>query len=281
MLVQPAPVPEPLTLTGVRGPLRSPFRYPGGKNWLAPVIVEWLRHAGRPSVLVEPFVGGRGVGLAVAAEDLADRVRMVELDADVAAVWTLLTCGAAEQLAERIEGLDFSAETVSAVLASTPDNPLDRPFRTIVWNRVSHGGRMTHRAGIPSAGERGRGLSSRWYPSTLAARVRSIAGYAERLDFDHVDGMDAVAAYVNDPKTVLFIDPPTAPEGAAPSGQAPTSTPAANWTTRSCSPWQLGRWHGWSSPTMTTRQSAASPPKPASTSSRSSCRQPITHGARN
>ena len=40
-------------------PQRSPFRYPGGKTWLVPLVRQWLRSLPRrPALLVEPFAGG-------------------------------------------------------------------------------------------------------------------------------------------------------------------------------------------------------------------------------
>ncbi len=78
-------------------PQRSPFRYPGGKTWLVPQIRSWLNsQPKRPSLFVEPFVGGGIVGLTVAFEGLADRVLMVELDEQVASVWKALLGGDAE-----------------------------------------------------------------------------------------------------------------------------------------------------------------------------------------
>jgi DNA adenine methylase len=53
-------------------PLRSPFRYPGGKTWLVPRIRRWLASLpSKPDEFVEPFTGGGIVGLTVAFEDLA------------------------------------------------------------------------------------------------------------------------------------------------------------------------------------------------------------------
>ena len=69
-------------------PQRSPFRYPGGKTWLVPYIRSWLKSLKtRPTLFVEPFAGGGIVSLTVAAENLAERGLMVELDGQVAAVW--------------------------------------------------------------------------------------------------------------------------------------------------------------------------------------------------
>src|SRR5713226_20657 len=77
-------------------PQLSPFRYPGGKTWLVPYIRHWLspllRQQNnltpiRPAEFIEPFAGGGIISLTVAAENLANRITMVEIDEDVAAVW--------------------------------------------------------------------------------------------------------------------------------------------------------------------------------------------------
>lgn len=45
-------------------PQRSPFRYPGGKTWLAPRIRAWLAQRTAPPVeFIEPFAGGAIVSL--------------------------------------------------------------------------------------------------------------------------------------------------------------------------------------------------------------------------
>src|SRR5438105_7684130 len=69
-------------------PQRSPFRYPGGKTWLVPYVRQWLRSRDpKTEELIEPFAGGAIVGLTVAFERLAESVRLIEKDEDVAAVW--------------------------------------------------------------------------------------------------------------------------------------------------------------------------------------------------
>src|SRR5450759_3330658 len=81
----------------------SPFRYPGGKSGLRSKIIKWLNNLGhRPQPFVAPFAGGASVGLAVAELDLADHVTLVELDQDVAAVWTVILNGSADTLANRV-----------------------------------------------------------------------------------------------------------------------------------------------------------------------------------
>src|SRR3712207_6731593 len=60
---------------------RSPFRYPGGKNWLVSYVEHWLAtKRERPTAFIEPFAGGGSVSLAVACAGLVESVVMVELD---------------------------------------------------------------------------------------------------------------------------------------------------------------------------------------------------------
>src|SRR5579872_7505730 len=88
-------------------PQRSPFRYPGGKTWLVPRLRQWLTgRRARPRLLVEPFAGGGILSLTTAFEQLAERVLMVELDDQVAAVWQTILHGDAPWLAERILRFD-------------------------------------------------------------------------------------------------------------------------------------------------------------------------------
>jgi DNA adenine methylase len=134
----------PLTATIVNVasiPQRSPFRYPGGKTWLVPHIRLWLRSRGRPvRELIEPFAGGAIVGLTAAFEGLAEKVILVELDPDVASVWSTILNGGARWLAERIARFELSPPNVKAALAAPCRSVRERAFATVLRNRVQRGG---------------------------------------------------------------------------------------------------------------------------------------------
>src|SRR5689334_14089734 len=108
-------------------PQRSPFRYPGGKTWLIPRIRQWLK---QPAVeFIEPFAGGGSVSLAVAAEQLAHHVTMVERDEQVAAVWqTIIEDGDGAWLAERVSSFDLTHDSLRAILAEEPAATRERAF---------------------------------------------------------------------------------------------------------------------------------------------------------
>lgn len=190
-------------------PLRSPFRYPGGKTWLVPRIRQWLVNLPtKPEIFFEPFAGGGIVGLSVAFENLAERVILVELDHEVAAVWETIVNGNGEWLAEKIEKFGFSHETVDEVLESTNLTIQEQAFQTIIKNRVNRGGILAPGAGKVKRGENGKGLASRWYPETLGRRIRKIHKIRERLTFIEGDGLEEIRKNLQEPETAYFIDPP-------------------------------------------------------------------------
>lgn len=190
-------------------PMRSPFRYPGGKTWLVPYLRSWLlSKKQKPSELVEPFAGGGIVALTAAFEGLANHVTMVELDEGVAAVWRAILGGHAEELADRIVGFDLSPETVRKVLGSPAHSLMDRAFATILKNRVNRGGILAPGASLVKNGENGRGLSSRWYPETLKKRILGISSISNRITFVESDGMEVLRENARLLGAVFFIDPP-------------------------------------------------------------------------
>ncbi len=190
-------------------PQRSPFRYPGGKTWLVPLVRKWLHQLPfRPKLFVEPFAGGGITGLTVAFEELADRVLLVELDQDVARVWEVILERSGNRLARRIEDFQFNPESVVACLSSKARSKLDSAFQTILRNRVQHGGILAPGASLMKEGENGKGLGSRWYPETLGRRIRAINAISNRIDFLQGDGLMCLRQNVEKKNSVFFIDPP-------------------------------------------------------------------------
>ncbi len=198
---------KPVNVASV--PQRSPFRYPGGKTWLIPYIREWLqaRHK-RPSRLIEPFAGGAIISLTVAFERLAKHVVFAELDSNVAAVWRVVLNGRADWLAKQILNFDLSPDAVARVLNRSSDDVREKAFHTILRNRVQRGGIMADGAGLIKEGENGRGLKSRWYPETLARRIREINRLKDRLTFVEGDGFKLIEEHKADRDVAFYIDPP-------------------------------------------------------------------------
>lgn len=192
-------------------PQRSPFRYPGGKTWLVPRVRRWLRSLpSRPQKFIEPFAGGAIAGLTVAFENLADAVVLVEKDEQVAAVWkTIITAqGGAEWLANEIVNFKLTPESAKSLLASHPTSARKLAFKTVVQNRVSHGGILADGAGVIKHGENGKGILSRWYPATLKKRILDISKVRKQITFIQGNAFEVLKQYLDKPNTAIFVDPP-------------------------------------------------------------------------
>jgi DNA adenine methylase len=187
----------------------SPFRYPGGKTWLVPHVREWLLNGvSKPNTFIEPFAGGGIVGLTVAQEGLAEAVVFAEKDRAVAAVWQTMLHRNAGWLAREILQFKVSRESVILRLATPARSRRELAFQTILRNRVQRGGILAPGASLMLNGENGRGVASRWYPETLAERVRVVNAMSQRIEFRHGDAFEIINEYVGDSSVAWFIDPP-------------------------------------------------------------------------
>jgi DNA adenine methylase len=190
-------------------PQRSPFRYPGGKTWLVPYLRDWLRHQKpKPARLIEPFAGGAIASLTAGFESLVRHVIFAELDERVAAVWQVVLSGQADWLAQRILDFEVTVENVRLLLDREPGSLRERAFQTMVRNRVQRGGILAPGAGLVKTGENGRGMKSRWYPATLARRIREIHAIRDRFTFLRGDAFQLIKEHRDDKSAVFYVDPP-------------------------------------------------------------------------
>ena len=202
-----SPVGKPVNVSSV--PQRSPFRYPGGKTWLVPTARRWMESLDRPRLLLEPFAGGASIGLLGGFEDYFDHVCLVEYSPDVASVWlTALNAQDSEWLQRRILSFDLTRESAIAELNVKARSTKRLAFQTILRNRVQHGGIMAPGAGLIKGGENGKGITSRWYPETLARRIRDITERRDRFSVIQGDAFVEMQKRLDDPGVAMFIDPP-------------------------------------------------------------------------
>jgi DNA adenine methylase len=186
----------------------SPFRYPGGKTWFIPQIIKWMRSLHlTPEVFIEPFVGGGIVSLTVANENLADHVIMVEIDEEIAAVWKTIFYGDADWLINRIISFDMTIDNVNQILAIDYITDEEKAFKTIIKNRTFHGGILAKGSGLIKYGENGKGISSRWYPKTIAKRINHIKRLRDKITFLQANGMEIIKNNLAN-GCIFFMDPP-------------------------------------------------------------------------
>lgn len=187
----------------------SPFRYPGGKTWLVPTISAWLRRKGLSlNTMVDPFAGGGSVPLGILSEGLVEEIVLGELDPDVSAVWKCVFSPRRDALAEKITKFVLSRESVVRELNRSPKSEVEHAFQVILRNRTFRGGILAPGASLMKDGENGRGVASRWYPETLAKRLRSLAFLSPAVKFVQGDAFSLIAEYRSRKDVVFFVDPP-------------------------------------------------------------------------
>jgi len=189
-------------------PQRSPFRYPGGKTWLIPIVRRWLKQTNDNKNLIEPFAGGGIVSLTAAFENLAIQSLMVELDQEVAAVWEVIINGNHKWLAEKIFSFKLTSENASKVLQKENKTIEEQAFSTILKNRIFHGGIIAKGSGLIKNGENGKGIKSRWYAKTLRDRILAIGHVKRKLKFVTGDGFHEIEKAKSNSDNYFFIDPP-------------------------------------------------------------------------
>lgn len=167
----------------------------------------------RAELFVEPFVGGGIVSLTVAFEGFAEHVIITELDTDISAVWKAITGPNYQKLSDRICRFDVTKENVQRELSKTSTQIDDVAFRTILKNRMFHGGILAPGASLIKHGENGKGLLSRWYPKTLADRINAIGRIRKRFTVIEGDGITQIRKHYQSRKAVFFIDPPYTADG--------------------------------------------------------------------
>ena len=181
---------------------------------MRPRIIAWLRGLGwRPKHFVEPFAGGASVALAVAELDLAEKVILVELDPDVAAVWRAILGPTYAEFADRVRGFALTDDSAREALNQTEADLVSRAFRCLLRNRIQRGGIMAPGAGFLKRGEDDKGISSRWYPETLAKRIERIHALRSKITFREGDGLTMLKSFAKQHHVAAFVDPPYTANG--------------------------------------------------------------------
>lgn len=187
----------------------SPFRYPGGKTWLVPYFKNWISSLpSKPKVLIEPFAGGGIISLTAAYCGLVDKCIMIEKDESVAAVWSTIFYGDYQWLINRILSFNLTPDSAREVINAETDAMEELAFKTILRNRVNHGGILAPGSGLLKSGENGKGITSRWYPETITKRIATIAQIKDKFEFHQGNAFDFIEKYINSPAAAFFVDPP-------------------------------------------------------------------------
>ena len=199
----------------------TPFRYPGGKNALAGYLREIIKanDLHHPNY-VEPYCGGAGAALNLLFSEVVSDIFLNDIDPAVYSFWRFCLLEP-ENLCDRILTARLSVfewERQRRLLhRSSVRSTLDLAFAALYLNRVNRSGIL--RGGL-IGGRNQDGpwkMHARFNRDDLAAKVRLIARYAERI---HVSRLDALTFVRRLSKTLpttafLYLDPPYVKQGSS------------------------------------------------------------------
>lgn len=195
----------------------SPLRYPGGKARMADWLIDALDAAWSPMTLevwLEPFGGGAGAGLTALHRGAVESLWVVEANPAMAAFWSRVADDG-EDFAREVGTLEPSLEDFYAARSLVAEATADRDAlatAAFIVNRCSRSGMVNPAVGpIGGRSQTRYRVTDRFNGPELAARIRRIAGFGDRLQVFAGDGISFLEQLpdsgVGD-EVFSFVDPP-------------------------------------------------------------------------
>ncbi len=127
--------------------LISPLRYPGSKRRLVDYISEALKtNAIKPSLYVEPFVGGGSVAINLLKNNLIEKAILVDIDPWITSFWQTVFFDT-DWLIEQIKTIEVTLENWYKFKNKNPSTVRDQALTCLFLNRTSFSGILEERAG--------------------------------------------------------------------------------------------------------------------------------------
>lgn len=193
---------------------RTPLRYPGGKQRLAPFVAEVLEHnSATESNYVEPYAGGAGVAMELLISDRVKHVYLNDSSIHIYAFWNAILTDP-EGFCRRISRASLTLDAWRAHREVVRHPELhDLPelgFSTFFLNRCNRSGVLA--AGvIGGTAQRGEWrIDARFPRNELIQRIECIASYKRRITLSNIDAESFILRTVNllPHNTLVYCDPP-------------------------------------------------------------------------
>ena len=193
---------------------KTPLRYPGGKQKIAPFVRELLRvNDLLGTTYVEPYAGGAGVAMELLVSGDVSSVYLNDVNASIAAFWKSVI-NQTDLLCHRISRAILSVEEwrrqQAIYRAPTRHSQIDVAFSALYLNRCN-------RSGIFSGGLIG-GLSqdgdwrmdARFPRVDLINRIEAIGLHRKRVNVFNLDAEEFLSNPVKhiDGPALVYCDPP-------------------------------------------------------------------------
>lgn len=193
---------------------KSPLRYPGGKQKLAPFILELMMENGLAGGhYVEPYAGGAGVGIELLLSGNACEIHLNDSCKRVYAFWRAVL-ERPEELCHRIDSVPLTIDEWRrqqlVMKQPTEFGSFDLGFSTFYLNRCNRSGILSGGA-IGGLKQEGRWrIGARFPRRELIRRIEAIAARRRHISLYNLDAEAFIAGHVSKlPQcTFVYLDPP-------------------------------------------------------------------------
>jgi DNA adenine methylase len=199
--------------------IKTPLRYPGGKQRLTPFIKEILLKNKITEHYVEPYAGGAGVGIDLLLNKKIDFIHLNDANIGIYAFWHSVLNNT-EKLCKLISSASMTVEEwlkrKQIVKTADRTNLLELGFSIFYLNRCN-------RSGILSAGVIGGldqtgnyKMDARFSRNDLIRRIESIALFKDQIFVTNFDAEFYINNYIPNlgENCLVYLDPPYYEKGS-------------------------------------------------------------------
>jgi DNA adenine methylase len=191
----------------------SPLRYPGGKQFIAPVLSKLMELNGlEGQAYGEAYAGGAGAALSLLFGGHAKRIFINDADPAIAAMWNAVVHHSV-MFSEKIARVPLTVEEWKlqrqVYLAKDMSDPIALGFSAFYLNRVNHSGVIKNAGPIGGMTQEGTWkIDARFTRQTLSERVLRIGRYAKKIVVTNMDALTFLDTVLRSEKVFVYLDPP-------------------------------------------------------------------------
>lgn len=193
---------------------RTPLRYPGGKQRLAPFILELLVENGTINGhYVEPYAGGAGVALELLLSDSVSQVHLNDSSFPIYAFWNSIL-SRTEDFCRRISSASLTIEEWKKrreIVRHPADyGEFEVGYSTFYLNRCNRSGVLSGGV-IGGLAQNGKWkMDARFSRNELIRRIEAIALRKDSITLRNWDAEKFILEYIPDlpANTFVYCDPP-------------------------------------------------------------------------
>jgi DNA adenine methylase len=191
----------------------SPLRYPGGKQFIAPIHAKLMSLNGlEGQAYGEAYAGGAGAALSLLFSGHAKRIFINDADPAIAAMWAAITERpiAFSRLINKVDLSVAEWRNQRAIyLEKDQSDPLAFGFATFYLNRVNHSGVIKNAGPIGGIEQKGNWkIDARFNRKVLSEKILRIGRYAKKIVVTNLDALAYLDDVIRNEKIFVYLDPP-------------------------------------------------------------------------